>query len=310
MGLFIVYGLLQERIMTTPYRRDAAGNDIYFDDSTFIVLCNRLLACLIALAVVISKGSSLRNVAPLYTYGGISISNFLSSYCQYEALKYVNFPTQTLSKCVKMLPVMIVGSLLSGKKYSAKDYITVICITAGCASFMLSGNILSHHSEESPSSSSTPYGLFLMGGYTLLDGFTSTFQEMLFKGYTMSTFDQMIYVNGFSSLASIIVLMYNRSLLYTISFITSCPQLAVDILVLSICAALGQMVICYMIKEFGALIFSAVMVTRQVLSIVLSCVIYYHPTTNVQFASATLVVVLLYYKCSGDIRKHATCHEK
>lgn len=32
--------------------------------------------------------------APLYEYSFPSVSNMLSSWCQYEALSYVTFPTQ------------------------------------------------------------------------------------------------------------------------------------------------------------------------------------------------------------------------
>lgn len=39
--------------------------------------------------------------------------------------------------------------------------------------------------------------------YLAFDGFTSTFQDKLFKGYNMSTYNQMLYVNAFSSLVSL-----------------------------------------------------------------------------------------------------------
>ena len=41
-----------------------------------------------------------------------------------------------------------------------------------------------------------------MLGYLGADGFTSTFQDSLFRGYQMSAFNQMLYVNAFSSLIS------------------------------------------------------------------------------------------------------------
>ncbi len=36
--------------------------------------------------------------APLFKYSFCSFSNIMSSWCQYEALKYVSFPTQVLAK--------------------------------------------------------------------------------------------------------------------------------------------------------------------------------------------------------------------
>jgi len=302
MGFFVIYGLLQERIMTTPYSVDpVTGEEAFFRDSTFLVLSNRLFAACFAIVMVIRRGESIKNVAPLHKYAGVSLSNFCATWCQYEALKFVNFPTQTLGKCGKMMPVMLVGTFVSGKKYNFKDYAIAISITAGCVIFMLTGEIASKASVAN----NTPYGLFLMAAYMFFDSFTSTFQEKMFKGYTMSTYDQMIYVNGFSAILSVIVLLANNGLSSAIAFSSAHPQLLFDSTLLSVCATLGQMVIYYMIKEFGALIFSTVMVTRQVVSIILSCIIYLHPLTVPQWLSAALVFGTLYYKANEDRLKHS-----
>lgn len=44
---------------------------------------------------------------PIYKYSAVSISNVIATTCQYEALKHVSFPVQTIAKCAKMVPVMI-----------------------------------------------------------------------------------------------------------------------------------------------------------------------------------------------------------
>jgi len=70
----------------------------------------------------------------------------------------------------------------------------------------------------------------------------------------------------------------------------------------------GQMVIYYSIKEFGALFFSTVMTTRQVISILLSCIIYLHPLTVGQWMSALLVFGALYYKEALMKKPHGHGH--
>ena len=69
----------------------------------------------------------------------------VATFCQYEALKYVSFPVQTLGKCAKMIPVMIWGSAVNGKTYKAKDYIVALAVTAGCAMFAMTG---AHHNSD------------------------------------------------------------------------------------------------------------------------------------------------------------------
>lgn len=82
---------------------------IYFRDSQFLVLVNRILALLFALVAVwlerrksdLSKKAIAHKtylIAPLYEFSFCSLSNVLSSWCQYEALKFVNFPTQVSEK--------------------------------------------------------------------------------------------------------------------------------------------------------------------------------------------------------------------
>lgn len=67
-----------------------------------------------------AKGLDMRPVAPPYAYAAVSLSNVVATTCQYEALKHLYFPLQTIGKCAKMLPVMMWGSLILRKTYSLK----------------------------------------------------------------------------------------------------------------------------------------------------------------------------------------------
>ncbi len=76
---------------------------IKFRNSQFLVLINRILAFLIAFtAIIFKERKRIRNMQinynksepPLYQYIYCSLSNIMSSWCQYEALKFVSYPTQ------------------------------------------------------------------------------------------------------------------------------------------------------------------------------------------------------------------------
>ena len=141
MVFFILYGVIQERIMTQPYI-DKELNEVMFTNSAFLVLNNRIVAIIGAILILIYNKESLQMTAPMYKYFSVSFSNTLSTYCQYEALKYVSFPTQTLGKCGKTIPVLILGTLIFGKKkYQLKDLTVCILITTGCLIFFLTGVI-------------------------------------------------------------------------------------------------------------------------------------------------------------------------
>lgn len=107
---YLTWGIVQERVMTKEY---TPGK---FKSSAFLVFSNRFLALFISLGIVmyrrLASGVATKD-APFLQYAPSSISNSLSSWAQYEALKYVSFPTQVLSKSCKILPVMLVGILLN-----------------------------------------------------------------------------------------------------------------------------------------------------------------------------------------------------
>lgn len=290
---FLLYGVVQERIMTKPYGVDSDGENVYFKESAFLVFNNRVVTMLIALGLALWHGESTKPVAPLFAYGGVSVSNFVATWCQYEALKSISFPTQTLGKCGKVLPVLVLGTLgLGAKKYSKQDYVEGLVLTLGCLVFLLTGDTKAPQTQKDDS----VYGLALMALYLFSDGFTSTLQEKLFKGYTMSTYNQMIYVNGSSAVLSLVALLASGGLWRSLQFVADYPQLFWDALVLSLCAMFGQQIIYYIIKDFGALFFATAMTTRQFIGILLSCMLFVHPLTMGQVVGTTLVAAAMYYK--------------
>ena len=73
-----------------------------FKNSQFLVFINRVLALAIGW-IVLQLIRQPRHTGPLYKYSYCSFSNVMSSWFQYEALKFVSFPTQVLCKASKVL---------------------------------------------------------------------------------------------------------------------------------------------------------------------------------------------------------------
>lgn len=308
IGTMMIYGVLQERIMTTPYVSDDGTTEM-FSNSVFLVLNNRMCAFIAAALAVMINRESLANVAPIYKYFAISLSNVFATTCQYEALKYVNFPTQTLGKCAKMIPVMIWGSLIGSKKYSVVEYIVAVVVTIGATLFLLGGDLSkgSAHADKSTS----VYGLVLMVGYLGFDGFTSTFQSMLFSNYKMSTYNQMMYVNLCSAILSLCALLSSGQFFPSLSFSMRHPSLWYDSTILSASAVIGQFIITATIKDFGALVFATIMTTRQFLSILFSCFWFLHPLTMQQWFGTILVFGALYYSTfAAPAKSHGHSHSE
>merc|ERR1719330_713679 len=121
------------------------------------------------------------------------------------------------------MPVMVWGIIISGKRYSFSDWLIAAAVTGGVTEFLLTGTIAAKHQHGN-----SVHGLILLLIFLGLDGFTSTFQEKLFKDHQTSKYNQMLYVNGFSGLVSVITLLASRSLVKALAFCGHHPHFIGD----------------------------------------------------------------------------------
>jgi len=301
LGLQISYlswGVLQEKVMTQHYG-NSKGEIDYFKDSQFLVFINRVLAFAMS-AVVLLCTRQPRQRCPLYKYVFCSFSNIMSSWCQYEALKYVSFPHQVLAKASKTIPVMIMGKVVAKTKYEFYEYVTAVILSIGMLFFMLdTGN------DRSDNTVTTFSGVILLCSYIGFDSFTSNWQGKLFKTYEMKPIQMMCFVNFFSFIFTLVSLLQHGGLFHSIKFMYRYPQFILDSVVLSVCSASGQMFIFKTIDTFGPLVFVIISTVRQCFSVLLSCIIYHHEVHILGAIGLFLVFfsVLLRVYCGYRVKK-------
>eukprot|EP00933_Yihiella_yeosuensis_P026531 TRINITY_DN205_c0_g1_i1.p1 TRINITY_DN205_c0_g1~~TRINITY_DN205_c0_g1_i1.p1 ORF type:complete len:345 (+),score=52.57 TRINITY_DN205_c0_g1_i1:85-1119(+) len=294
----VLYGILQEKVMTQPYHEDI------FEYSVFLVMCNRIAAVLFAITMALIYRESLVPGAPIWKYAVVSFANVYASSCQYEALKYVSFSVQMLGKSFKMMPVMLWGMAISGKRYGVKDWLVAAAVTGGVTMFLMTGEI-----ESKTDTGNSARGLGFLGLFLFLDGLTSTFQEKLFKEHKTSKNNQMFYINFFSCLTSLATLLGSGSLAPSLRFCSEHPTFMRDVSLLSASAVSGQFFIYSQVKEFGALVFAITMNVRQIASILVSNVTYHHTTTFLQAWALCIVFATILWK-SGTSLMEASPDEK
>ena len=135
-----------------------------------------------------------------------------------------------------------------------------------------------------------------MAGYLGFDGFTSTFQERLFRGYEMTSHHQVLFITAFSSALALLSLVTAGALGPALSFVSDHPACLWDMLLISSTAVTSQFVIAYTIKTYGALVFAAIMTTRQLISILVSNILFRHPMEAGQWFGLIIVFGTLYAK--------------
>ena len=203
---------LTSSLLDQPAGTEAAQHR--FPSISFLILCNRVLAILVALVALFfrkqddttgskSSAAAPRRRVPYELTGVASVANTMSSYFQYAALQYVSFPVQVLAKACKMIPNMVVGVLL-GRQFKRYEYVMAVVVPLGVAIFSFdqyylttadsSGGGSSSSSSSSSSSggqgadtdgdlfsSEAALGYAMIAVYLLFDALTSNWQGHLFR---------------------------------------------------------------------------------------------------------------------------------
>ncbi|KAG8470925.1 hypothetical protein KFE25_009346 [Diacronema lutheri] len=271
---FLCWGVLQERIMTRPY----GVEEERFKSSKFLVFVNRIVALIVADAMITFKRSATDGTPP-FRYSYCATSNILSSVCQYEALKYVSFPTQVLAKSCKMVPVMLMGYAVTRRAYPPLDWFVALAVTGGVLAFKLNEATDAPRAggTESAGVEAEVLGYVLIAGYMAFDSFTSNWQEALFREYPAITPVQMMrQVNLFSATFTAFGLLLTSEAFTMPAFLARHPDCALHIATISVCSATGQLFIFYTIKQFGALVFATINTVRTLFSVVLSFLVFSH----------------------------------
>ena len=263
-----------------------------FKTSQFLVFVNRVLAAVIAF-VYINLTTQPTHRAPLYKYSYASISNTLSSWCQYEALKFVSFPTQVLAKASKVIPVMVMGKFVSNRTYPLSEYCTAALLSVGVGLFLLAAD---PSAQKEHTTETTIAGLIILAGYMAFDSFTSNWQSEIFQSYKVSPVQMMFGVNLFSCILTIGSLLFRGVLVSSFVFLYNHLEFAFHVTLISVCSAIGQLFIFHTIQAFGPIIFTLIMTTRQALSILLSCLLYGHELTSQALIGVVIVFLALFLR--------------
>lgn len=294
---FVTWGVLQERMLTRRYPRYTGEFFVY---SYALVFTNRFWTLIMSGMLMLYLKPRRSSSTVIYEYSFPSISNMLSSWCQYEALRYVSFPAVTLFKSFKLMPVMLMGKFLGNKQYPQYDYWVALTIGVGIAMFMTSTDDLKvgfTNNIYDQRNSTVWTGIMLLGLFLFFDSFTSQWQSRMFQRHKdLSMVELMFATSAFSSLLSIITLIHNQELGPALDFVIRHSEIHMHFFLFSVCSTIGQLLIFYTIKNFGAVVFTIIMTTRVLMSIALSCYMYGHNVSDTGFFGLILVMAAIGYR--------------
>lgn len=295
---YLTWGVMQEKIMTTHFEPTPLVPDGLFPSATFCVFSNRVLAIVLAMALCYCYHGSLKIEAPLWYFTPCALSNTTSSWAQYAALKFVSFPMQVLFKSAKVIPVMMVGKFMNGASFPWIEYFEAVAITTGVSLFSLSKS-----SGGGDGASTELSGLFMLTMYITSDAFTSQWQDRIYKAYPgkIDQYQMMFGVNVSATVLTVAALVLSGEVPLVLEFLLYNPRAFFYNVVTAIASATGQMFIFYTIKNFGPVVFTIIMTTRQMISMVISTILFGHPLSFGSYVGAFVVFGAVFYRIR---RKH------
>ncbi|KAJ2684574.1 UDP-galactose transporter [Coemansia sp. RSA 1285] len=210
----------------------------------------------------------------------------------YMALRYINYPTMTLAKTCKMVPVMAMNKLLYNRHYPTYKYAVVAMVTAGVSAFMLFKSNTKGGTSKLEAVENSFHGLFLVLINLAIDGAVNSTQDQVFaEDPEISGQHMMCMMNACSTILMCVWLLnpFNPELSSALAFLNTHPRAMVDIGMFAFCGAMGQCFVFYTLAKFGSLTLTTVTVTRKFLTILISVFYNGHKLNGHQWSSTGLV---------------------
>jgi len=270
VGVFVAFGvfaLAQEDV----YKRAYGGER--FAATFFVLLCERAVNAVFATVGLAIAGGSGARVARREIFAS-GASQMFAMAASNEALRYVSYPTQVLGKSCKMVPVMVGGVVLGGRRFSASQYASTAFVTLGVAVFNLGGD------AKKTSASDSAYGLALIALSLIMDAVTGGLQDRVkrttkalnpnMKHAKPSVYESILYTNLSGAVVALGFAIFTGQLQSGLRACAAHADLARAVLVYSLTSAVGQNFIYYTITNFDVLILTTVTTTRKIFSTVYS----------------------------------------
>jgi len=289
---YITYGILKEQIVT----QDKIASPV-------LILATRLMSVLCAaVAMLVTEGKVSFEGPPIHHFFAFGLSNELSTWAGYAVLSYVSFPVQIMAKSCKMLPSMLMGRVVNKTQYRMSQYLqavgAMICVTIMHLSE--EGGAGAGQEDNSSEDSHLRFvnallGVSLLGVFFVADGFTSQWQTALYKKHPELTQTKMMFMGNLFGLLITLASIASRwsTVSRSLSLAYEHPEILGRILCLGLSGAMGQFCIYTAIKLLGSLAFTWIMTARQLLSVLISLVLFGHGVSPLKLLCIMTVFAIM-----------------
>ncbi|KAI5450989.1 UDP-galactose transporter [Naganishia albida] len=237
----------------------------------------------------------------------------------FASLKYISYPMMVLAKSCKLIPVLLLNVILYRRKFKPYKYVVVALVSAGIALFMYNG---SEGGAGKRQDRGSLVGMSLLGVNLIIDGLTNSTQDQLFTLHPRFKGQQLMFNMSLLSLCMTLPFLvlppHTVALLSTIlpsplhalvadpvshhateslaaplfqslQFLHEHPTALLPLFAYALLGGLGQLFIFETISHFGSLTLVMVTVTRKLVTMLLSVVVFGHRLRAGQWVGVAVV---------------------
>ena len=197
------------------------------------------------------------------TSGGMYLTNF--------SLSYINYTTRIVAKCSKVIPTMVMGALMQGRRYEKKDYFAAMTLVCGVCLFALG--------DRASLPQFQPKGVVMIVCALFIEAAAGNFEEKRLFNVSLpaSHAEVVMYANIFGLLMTMFGMTLNGEIWPIVAYMNSHRECVFRAM---IAASFGYMSVSFIllsIRQYGATNTEIIKALRKMLSIALSLLLYPKP---------------------------------
>jgi adenosine 3'-phospho 5'-phosphosulfate transporter B2 len=257
-------------------------------EPVFLIALSRLVGTIFALWVLWMR--KLPVIVPQLELTLMPASTSLAAtFCQYEALYFIRFPQQTLMKTLKVVPVMLTGRFLKNRSYHLMEYVEATMLTCIVAFFTW----YIHASEIELEFNGTKIGTALMLGYLIIDSFTSNLGDHVYRETELDPGHMLLGSELSSGIVAWTICFLSGSIWSAVDFLWNHNEACLHIGILVLASSCGCYACMLTVRLFGPATFTLLMMSRQVVSVLISVWLFQHPVDTISCLCLCIATLLI-----------------
>lgn len=203
--------------------------------------------------------------APLKAYPLLTLCLLGSSALSNWALNYINFPTKVVFRSCKLIPTMMIATLINKRSFTRVEYM--------CAGAISLGLIMFAAADWKLTPSFNPFGILLVSLSVVADSVLPNAQERLFR-YGASRLEVTLYTNFFTLVAMTGITLVSGDLLGILSHAASNQTLIMYMIVFTAISYAAISTYMQIVKRFGGVAAVLLTTARKGMTLILSFLLF------------------------------------